>query len=120
MTIQDAKEAIKKEFIERYNQWLSDRTELSDQEYGKKYGWQKSERLMSLKDNLTAVAFFQKYIFCGKTVDGWERSGIDKKAIWALAGQDGWLSVNEGHYRRPTYYYITQQRAKEIWKGEKR
>lgn len=119
MNTVEAKEAIKKEFMSRYEQWMLDRNDLDDYAYGRKYGWQKSEKLMSLKDNLTAVAFFQKYIFCGKTWEGWERLGIDRKAVWALAGQEGWLSVNEGHYKRPTYYYITQQRAKEIWKEAK-
>lgn len=119
MTTAEAKEAIKKEFMDRYEEWMRDRFDLDDWSYGRKYGWQKSEKLMTLKDNLTAIVFFQKYIFSGKTQEGWERSGIDRKAVWALSGTEGWLSRSEGHYRRPTFYFITQQRAKEIWKEYK-
>lgn len=114
----NARMAIKKEFMERYEIWMKDRNGLDDREYGKKYGWQKSERLMSLKDNLTAVTFFQKYIFSGKTEGGWQKGGIEPKEIWALA-QEGWLSREDGHYKNPTFYYISQQRAKEIWKEYK-
>ena len=115
MTIAEAKKAIKKEFMERYEQWMKDRFELNDHDYGWKYGWQKSEKLMSLKDNLTAVTFFQKYIFSGKTQEGWEKSGVIRQAVWGLASE-GWLSREDGHYKRPTYYFVNQQRAKEIWK----
>lgn len=120
MNTNEAKEMIKREFMSRYETWLRDRFDLDENEYGKKYGWMKSDKLMNLKDNLTAVTFFQKYIFSGKTQEGWEKSGIDRKLIWMLAGSEGWLSVQEGHYKRPTYYYIKQQRAKEIWKEYKK
>lgn len=118
MTNEEAKAKIVDEFMKRYDEWFKDRNDLNDKEYGKKYGWQKSERLMKLKDNLTAVTFFQKYIFSGKTYEGWEKSGIDRKIVWALA-REGWFSVNEGNYRRPTYYYFSQQRAKEIYKASR-
>lgn len=109
------KEVIKKEFMSRYELWFKERTELDDNEYSRKYGWQKSERLMSLKDNLTAVAFFQKYIFSGATQQRWEQLGVNRIAVWALAAE-GWFSRQEGNHRRPTWYYLSQQRAKEIWK----
>lgn len=119
MKHEEAKALIIKEVMERYEIWMKDRFELDDMAYGKKYGWQKSEKLMSLKDNLTAVTFFQKYIFCGKTEAGWKESGIEPRTIWSLAAE-GWLSRNDGHYKRPTYYYLSQKMMKEIWKEEKR
>lgn len=119
MTTEEARDTIKMAFMERYEQWMKDRFELDEMTYGRKYGWQKSERLMGLKDNLTAVAFFQKYIFSGKTEEGWKAEGVEPRALWALAGTEGWISRQEGHYKRPTYYCITQQRAKEIWKEYK-
>lgn len=118
MTADEAKAIIKKEVIDRYEQWMTDRFALNDYEYGRKYGWQKSETLMSLKDSIKAVTLFQKYIFSGKTIEGWKRSGVEDKAVWALC-RDGFLSVKDGNHRRPTYYYITQDRAKEIWRGRR-
>ena len=118
MNIEEAKAKIKSEFMGRYYQWLADRFDLDDNQYGQKYGWQKSEKLMKLNDNLTAVTMFQKYIFSGKTESGWCRSGIDKREVWSLACE-GWLSRSDGNYRRPTFYYISQQRAKEIYKEAK-
>lgn len=115
MNNEEAKAKIMSEFMDRYYQWMEDRFDLDDNDYGRKYGWQKSEKLMKLKDNLTAVTMFQKYIFSGKTESGWNKSGIDSRTVWSLACE-GWLSRSEGHYRRPTFYYISQQRAKEIYK----
>ena len=101
-----------------YEVWMDDRTFLDDEEYAAKYGWLKSERLMKLKDNLTAVVFFQTYIFSGATEAGWGRLGVDKMAVWSLA-RDGWLSRREGNHRRPTFYFLTQARMKEIWRAER-
>lgn len=118
MTKEEAKARIKEEFMTRYQAWLNDRFELDDLAYGRKYGWQKTEKLLALKDNLSAVVIFQKYIFSGMTQEGWEKAGVVRQAVWGLRS-DGWLSAEEGRYRRPTYYYLTQQRAKEIWKEAK-
>lgn len=115
MTTKEASELIKDEFMKRYSEWMADRFTLGDYEYGRKYGWQKSETLMTLKDSIKAIVFFQKYIFSGRTVEGWKRSGIENKAVWALC-REGFLSVSEGNYRKPTFYYITQKTAKDIWK----
>ena len=117
MTTAEAKQKIKEEFVRRYYEWLKDEIELSDNDYGRKYGWYKSANGPH-KDTLKSVNVFQKYIFSGATQERWEAMGIDRKAIWALRSE-GWLSCQEGHYRRATFYYLSQQRAKEIYKEAK-
>lgn len=119
--ISKAKEIIKKNFIDCYYEWMKDRTELNDHDYGMKYGWQKSDKLMNLKDNLTAVTFYQKYInsFYWDS-NQWEKKfGIDRKIIWQLTIEK-WLSEQMfWKHGKSTVYYINQQRAKEIWKEAK-
>ena len=117
MTCNEAKDAIKKEFMSRYERWMLDRIELNDNDYGWKYGWQKSEKLMSLKDNLTAVAMFQKYIYPMRKVETLEKEiGVERKAIFELA-REGWMSAVQRKWAM--YYFVSQQRAKEIWKEAK-
>ena len=124
MTTAEAKEKICREFLDIYREWFADRTALSDMEYGKKYGWQKSERLMSLKDNLQAVTFFQQYIFTGRWLPAWEKAGYDRNSIWELS-REGFLSYK--YYSnwqarasgRTDFYYISQKTAKEIYKAAK-
>lgn len=110
----EAREKIKAEFMARYNEWFADRINLSDHDYGWKYGWQKNEKLMSLKDNLTAVAMFQKYIY---PVRDWEKMekelGVSRQIIWALS-REGFLSEQQRKWK--TAYFISQKTAKEIWK----
>lgn len=114
MKVPEAKEIIKKDFMDRYNTWMQDRFELNDHDYGWKYGWQKSEKLMSLKDNLTAVAMFQKYIYPVRRVEKFAREvGIEKEVVWELSTEK-WLSSVQKKWE--LYYFISQKTAKEIWK----
>lgn len=120
----DTKTRIKQEFMDRYAQWLSDRFDLNDHDYGWKYGWQKSEKLLNLKDNLQAVIFFQKYIFSGRYLPAWEKEGYDRKEIWRLS-REGFLSNKEYSdwearaTGRTSFYYISQNTAKMIYKEMK-
>lgn len=120
MTTKEAKEKIKAHFMEVYYEWMQDRVDLNDHDYGWKYGFQKSEKLMALKDNLTAVTYCQKYInSCYWDVDRWEKFGINRQIVWELA-REGWLS-EQMYWKRgkKTVYYLSQQKAKEIWKEAK-
>lgn len=111
---EQAKEIFKSEFMERYDEWFMDRVELNDHDYGWKYGWQKSEKLLNLKDNLTAVAMFQKYIYPSRRDEKIEEQlGIEKQVVWALSSE-GWLSSIQRNWKN--LYFVNQQRAKEIWK----
>lgn len=125
MTAAEARAKIENEFLERYHEWFEDRTALTDREYADKYGWMKSEVLMNLKDNLTAVAFFQKYIFSGRWMPAWVKAGYDRNAIWQLSNE-GFLSYQmySNYMARATgktdFYYLSQKTAKEIYKAHKR
>ena len=124
MTSAEAKARIKEEFMTIYYEWLNDRNELSEKDYGMKYGWQKSDKLMNLKDNLTAVTFFQKYIFTGRWLPAWEKMGYERKAIWEL-NREGFLSYQmysnwtARHTGRTDFFFISQKTAKEIYKEAK-
>lgn len=112
--VPEAKELIKKDFMDRYNTWMQDRFDLNDHDYGWKYGWQKSEKLMSLKDNLTAVAMFQKYIYPVRRDEKFASEvGIAKEVVWELS-HEKWLSSVQKKWE--LRYYINQKTAKEIWK----
>lgn len=115
MTASEAKEIIKKEVFRRFDQWRKDYEELDEEAYGWKYGFHKSEKYDHIKDNLKSLMLFQKYIFSGMVLAGWESIGIERKALWRLS-MDGWISARSGHYGNPAFYYLTQQRMKEIYK----
>lgn len=121
MTKAEVQTAIKKEFMERYEQWMIDRFDLNDHDYGWKYGWCKSENLMNLKDSIKAVTIFQKYIFSGKYMQTWEKEGYTRHELWELV-RDGWLSedyscsskaIREG---KTNFIYLSQRVAKEVWR----
>ena len=117
MTLEETRATIKAEFMDRYDQWMKDRIELNDHDYGWKYGWQKTEKLMGLKDSLTAVVMFQQYIYPMRNADKLEKElGIDRKDIWRPASEK-WLSEKQAKWN--TFYYISQRVAKEIWKEAK-
>ena len=117
MTAAEAMEKISEEFMAIYKEWFEDRSKLSDDDYAHKYGWRKSEKLMNLKDNLTAVAFFHKYIFSAfRSTAGWEKAGYEKQAIWQL-NREGFLSYTQDKWK--SFYYISQATAKKICKERK-
>lgn len=120
----DAKERIKKEYMDAYYEWLEDRFKLSDNEYGRKYGWGKSESVMKLKDSIKAVIVFQKYIFTGRWLPAWEKVGYNRSDIWRLH-REGFLSYqmysnwNARATNRTDFFFISQKTAKEIYKEAK-
>lgn len=117
MTTSEAKEIIKKEFMDRYYTWMQDRFNLNDHDYGWKYGWCKSEKMLALKDNLKTVAIFHKYFYPNRRVERIEKElGIDRKIIWELS-REKWISDCQHDWK--TYYFVSQARAKEIWKESK-
>ena len=117
MTAAEAMEKITEEFMANYTEWFEDRTKLSDREYAQKNGWHKTEKLMNLKDNLTAVVHFHKYIFSAfRSTAGWEASGYEKQAIWQL-NREGFLSYTQDKWK--SFYYISQATAKKIYKERK-
>lgn len=124
MTATETMERIKREYMDAYNEWLNDRFDLSDMEYGKKYGWRKSERLMNLKDGIAAIKFFQAYIFTGRYLPAWEKLGYESKEIWELH-RIGFLSYkmysnwDARASGRTDFYFLSQKTAVQIYKETK-
>lgn len=122
--MKEAKLRIAKEFIGKYTEWLSDynNPELPDKEYGKKYGWGRGASEM--KDTQKSMLWFQSHIFSGRYIQGWEKEGVDRALVHALH-RDGFLSYDYCSSNRARmlgkvdFYYICQNKAKEIYKAYK-
>ena len=123
MTTAEAREAIKKEFMDGFYEWLKDEAEMPEEEYGRKYGWGKGAELH--KDNFDSVKVYMEYIFAGRYLPGWERAGYSKEIIWELH-HDGFLSYKwyqsyQARIRgKSDFYYINQKVARQIYKELKR
>lgn len=124
MEIKDAKMHIAKEFISKYIEWLNDHNnpEMSDRDYGRKYGWGKFPA--DMKDTQKSMLWFQGHIFSGRYIWAWKEIGIDKETVYELR-RVGFLSYDccTSHKARmlgkTDFYYISQNKAKEIYKAYK-
>jgi hypothetical protein len=122
--MKEAKLKIAKEFISKYIEWLNDHNnpEMSDRDYGRKYGWGRfpSEK----KDTQKTMLWFQSHIYSGKYTWEWKESGFDRELIHELH-RYGFLSYDycTSHKARmlgkTDFYYISQNKAKEIYKAYK-
>lgn len=122
MNAQEAKERITAEFIARYTQWFADKENLTTAEYNQKYIYCRTEEVANLKDNLTAVTYFQSHVYSGKWRYQWIAEGYDFNIIQQLA-REGFLSYKtyENMHKHPdrAYAYISQKLAKQIYKEYK-
>ena len=126
MTFDEAKKNIAKEFISKYLEWIADynNTELTVSDYGRKYGYSRSEETKTQNDTQAILVWFQANIYSGKYIGGWERAGYEKSMIYNLH-QMGFLSYQYySNYQarqtgRSDFYYINQAKAKEIYKAYK-
>lgn len=115
MTIAEAKERITSEFIRRYDEWFADLTNLSDMEYGRKYGWCKTDKVM--KDNQESYIYFHKYIFCGYAEwTMWLGNGYDRDILIALLDEK-FLAMKK--IKWTTYCFISQATAKQIYRDRR-
>lgn len=113
--IEETKAKVSEEFVRRFYEWLKDEAEMSDSDYGRKYGYSKPKE--PHKDNVKAVMVFQKYMFCAcRNLCEWEDKGYNGDAIYELRKQ-GFLSEQLSKWK--TYYYISQKTAKQIYKEYK-
>lgn len=121
---EQAKANIKQEFMQRYAEWLNDVNNLTDTEFGKKWGMGRTE-LTPRKDNMKAVECFQRYWGISRYPYEWKNAGYDMKDIWALH-RAGFLSLQEFWGSRARQmgqseaYYISQRAAKEIYREAKK
>ena len=108
--------------MERFYEWLKDEAEMPEKEYGRKYGYGKSE--IPHKDNLKGLTVFTKYFgFAGYGKD-LKKAGYEMNEIWQLK-QEGFLSYTfYSNYtarslKEQDWYYISQRVAREIYKETK-
>ena len=121
-----AKEAISREFLERFREFLQDVPNGGTWDFGKKYGFTLTEKGIQdhSKDTIKNLMWFQSRVFSGRYIPDWEKAGYSRKVIWDLANQ-GFLSCQEySNWNaratgRTSFYYISQKVAKEIYKSEK-
>ena len=119
--MKEAKLKIAKEFISKYLEWLNDHNnpEMSDRDYGRKYGWGKHTE--SLKDTQKTMLWFQSHVFSGKYRNQWKAEGINPFELY----QDGFLSYDHctswkaRQLGKTDFFYINQNKAKEIYKAYK-
>lgn len=124
MEIKEAKLRIATEFINRYIEWLNDynNPNMSEREYGRKYGWGKSAA--SIKDTQKSMLWFHGHVFSGKYIQAWKKDGIDLQQLVELH-RAGFLSYDfcSSHHARmlgkTDFYYLNQNKAKEIYKAYK-
>lgn len=125
MEIREAKLQIAKEFIEKYLDWLNDYNspEMSEGEYARKYGWGKGAAEM--KDLQKSMLWFHGHIFSGKYVWGWKKeNGFELRTLVELH-REAFLSYDycTSHKARmmgkTDFYYINQNKAKEIYRAYK-
>lgn len=115
MTQEEAKTRITSEFIARYDEWFADFKNLSDNEYAKKYGWYKSDKVKT--SNQESYIYFQKYIFCGYgEFAKWLRDGYDRDVILGLLDEK-FLSSKVQKWT--TYCFISQGTAKQIYRDRR-
>lgn len=117
MTPAEAKATITAEFIRRYDEWFDDIANLPDYEYGKKYGWKKTDKVLAFKKNQASYIYFQSYIYCGYAEwTFWLRKGYDRDTLNALLEEKFLSSVQK---KWVDYLFISQATAKQIYKGRK-
>lgn len=123
-TLKQAWNKICKEFMERYHTFIKDVVEYDEKPFGKKYGFcliAEAQKKYS-KDTQQTLLFFQSHVFSGRFLPAWEKEGYDSNTIWGLAYNgllardysSSWQAKMRGE---TTFYYITQQTAKEIRKA---
>ena len=124
MEIREAKLKIAKEFVDKYIEWLNDYNspEMPEREYGRKYGWGKGANEM--KDIQKSMLWFHGHVFSGKYTWGWAKDGIDLQTLVELH-REGFLSYDycsswkARQMGKTDFYYISQNKAKEIYKAYK-
>ena len=121
MNIKEAKLKIASEFIAKYTEWLNDHNnaDMSDGEYGRKYGWGRSAE--PVKDTQKSMLWFHGHVFSGKYLRQWKEEGINpfdlhKAGFLSYDYCSSWKARQLG---KTDFFYINQNKAKEIYKAYK-
>ena len=121
MSVNEAKMKIAKEFIEKYLEWLNDHNspEMSDKDYGRKYGWGKHKE--PFNDTQKALLWFQGHVYSGKYLPKWRAEGIDPFELHraGFLSYDCCTSWKARQLGKTDFFYLSQNKAKEIYKAYK-
>lgn len=121
MEIKDAKMYIANDFISKYIEWLNDHNnpEMSDRDYGRKYGWGKHTE--PFKDTQKTMLWFQSHVFSGKYLNQWKAEGINPFELHkaGFLSYDYCTSHRARMLGKTDFFYISQNKAKEIYKAYK-
>lgn len=120
MTTAEAKTKITEEMHEGFLEWLKDLEGMSENDFGKKYGWIMNKEKQYGFD-LRSFLVYREYFFLGRYIPYWEKAGYERQAIYDLH-KEKWLSYT--YYsnwkarasNRTEWYFIPVRTAKEIWK----
>ena len=122
MTIEEAKTKIGQELVSGFREWLTDHDNLTENEFGRKYGWGKGT--VKHTESYKSLKVYMEYCFTGRYLPGWVSAGYDKETIYELH-REGFLSYqNYSNWKarqtgRTEWYYIPQRTAKEIYKASR-
>ena len=124
--VEEARNSIKAEFINRYYEFLEDVPNGGTMEFGRKYGILLTEDGIKnhSKDTMKNLLWYQQNIFSGRWLPKWVEAGYSKHVIWDLSNE-GFLSYQmySNHMARATgrtdWYYISQRVARDIYKEHK-
>ena len=125
MENREIKMLIAKEFIDRYLEWLNDYNshEMTEREYARKYGWGKGAAEM--KDLQKSMLWFHGHIFSGKSISDWKKENCIELRTLVELHRGGFLSYDycsswkARQLGKTAFYYINQNKAKEIYKAYK-
>ena len=128
MTIEESRNKIEQEFINRYYEFLKDvnEKEENNRDFGWKYGWVLTDSMKKKfsKDTQANMIWFHGHIFSGRWLPQWEKAGYDRKILSELH-RIGFLSYkyysnwNARATGKENLYFISQATAKEIYKFHK-
>ena len=121
MTVNEAKLQIAREFIDKYVEWMTDHNnpEMSDRDYSWKYGWGRHSE--PVKDTQKSMLWFQGHVFNGKYLNQWKADGINPFELHkaGFLSYDYCTSHKARMLGKTDFFYINQNKAKEIYKAYK-
>ena len=121
MGINEAKMQIAREFISKYTEWMTDHNnaEMSDRDYGWKYGYGRHSE--PVKDTQKSMLWFQGHVFNGKYLNQWKAEGINPFELHkaGFLSYDYCTSHKARMLGKTDFFYINQNKAKEIYKAYK-
>lgn len=120
--IDETRDRISAEYMAHYYEWLHDEAEMSDSDYGRKYGWGKGE--IRHTDCLASLKVYNRYWGWGAYLPRLKRQGFDSHELWELR-KEGFLSYKAYSSWRACqlhetdWFFISERTAVQIYKARK-